>query len=68
MNYHKIAAALVAGGLALSMTALLPAGAADSFEAIEQSDGTVSIRCTDKELIHADIPETLDGKEVTGLA
>lgn len=68
MNYHKIAAALAAGGLALAMTALLPAGAADSFEAIEQSDGTVSIRCTDQELIHADIPETLDGKEVTGLA
>ena len=67
MKFKTMTSILAAAGMLMTFISL-PAGAAEPFAAEDNGDGTVSIRCTDPSIIHAEIPETLDGKPVTALS
>lgn len=66
MKLKTIAACLAGALLTIGMP--LPANAADAFTYTVLEDGTASVTCMDKSLIHADIPAEIDGIAVTALA
>lgn len=60
---------IAAGVLIAAMpVSLLPCAAAETYSYTLLDDGTASLKCEDAALVHADIPETIDGHTVTTLA
>ena len=62
-----ITAALAAAVLCLLLPGLSVQAADDLFTAAELDDGTVSIICSDKSVVHAEIPAEIDGHPVSEL-
>ncbi|MBR3628983.1 MAG: leucine-rich repeat protein [Oscillospiraceae bacterium] len=61
---------ILSGLLAAAVIAALPfpCAAADPFSYTVLEDGTASLKCEDTGLVHAEIPETIDGHAVTELS